>query len=628
MSDEIDHIANLERKLYARDPENIPKRKFGILRPLKQNVVSTWGDIKLPKNDYISNSTSGYKKFFLVTLFFFIIALGVAGFSIYRGASVLSSKNVEFNILSNSFVDGGEELPVQVEIVNKNSVDLINVKLILNYPKGSTDEKGADTSVIEREIGTIMSGKSKNESFNIILYGEKGLSREIKAVLSYQLFGTTAVLEKELKSSIMINSSPVDLSVDISSGVVSNQSFTFNVRNIFSGDKFLNNVITKIEYPNGFVFESSEPKPSYGNNVWSLGDMQKGTEKNINIKGRILGEENDEKAFRIYVGTPEGEIGSPIGTIYNSVLSVVKIIEPFISSKISINNQDSEIVTLPIGSSIDGYISFTNNSPLTISKPIFTLNLLGENIDQSSISINKGYFNSIDNTLIWNSNTDDSLISLAPGATGQFPFSFRVLPSSRPSKDISMFLSVKGFFPDRNNEQQTIDNISQKTIKFASIIDFSSEASFSTGPIKNTGPYPPRADQDTTYSINWVLKPVTNPITQIVVSATLPQSIAWAGVIIPNNEDVSFNPLTRVIEWKVASLPRISSVQRSRSLFFQIRTRPSKSQIDESIKLLGEVNVSAIDSTTNTSISTKKEAIFNDIKNDPIYTIGSERVLP
>jgi hypothetical protein len=43
MSNDIDHISKLQRRLYARDPENIPKQKFGILRPLKENVDSTWG---------------------------------------------------------------------------------------------------------------------------------------------------------------------------------------------------------------------------------------------------------------------------------------------------------------------------------------------------------------------------------------------------------------------------------------------------------------------------------------------------------------------------------------------------------------------------------------------------------
>src|ERR1700733_13697321 len=102
---EIDHIAELEKRLYARDPDAVPERKYGILRPVKQNVASTWGTKKVYHDKTLKRtSLSGYKRFFFFALIFFLIALGAALFSIYRGALTVSSKNVDVNILGNSFV--------------------------------------------------------------------------------------------------------------------------------------------------------------------------------------------------------------------------------------------------------------------------------------------------------------------------------------------------------------------------------------------------------------------------------------------------------------------------------------------------------------------------------------------
>src|SRR5207237_562879 len=109
------------------------------------------GQKELPEEKPVHHKgVSGYKKFFLFALFLFLAGLGAALFSYYRGALTLSSKNVDLIVLGNSFVAGGEGLPIQVEVVNKNSADLVNATLTLDYPQGTTDEAGNDAAHVER----------------------------------------------------------------------------------------------------------------------------------------------------------------------------------------------------------------------------------------------------------------------------------------------------------------------------------------------------------------------------------------------------------------------------------------------------------------------------------------------
>lgn len=133
--EKLDHIAELEKRLYARDPDSVPKRTYGILHPLKSKVDSSWGEKELPEKERPKiTKVSGYKRFFVVSFIFFLIALAGALFSVYKGAITLSSKNVDMVILGNSFVSGGESLPIQVDIANKNSADLVEAELTLAYP--------------------------------------------------------------------------------------------------------------------------------------------------------------------------------------------------------------------------------------------------------------------------------------------------------------------------------------------------------------------------------------------------------------------------------------------------------------------------------------------------------------
>jgi hypothetical protein len=628
MSEETDHIAQLQQRLYSRDPENLPRRKFGILHPIKQKTTSTWGQTMVSKEKTIQKKgISGYKRFFILAVIFFLAAVGMALFAYYRGAVTLSSKNVDVVMLGNSFVGGGEELPIQVEVANKNAADLVNATLVINYPKGATDETGSDVIRLERPLGTITSGKTKSEDFIVVLYGEQGISREIKATLTYQLKGSSALFQKESAFSVMVSSSPVSLAVDAPTAVVSNQSFTLTLHNTFSGDKLLNNVVARVEYPNGFIFQSATPAPISGNNIWNLGDLTKGDVQTIAIVGKLIGEQNDEKAFRIYVGTPETDTSNRIAVSYNSALATLHITQPFISGSISVDSKTDDVIALAIGEAIDGHVTWVNNSSSVITNPVFTLSLLGQNIDTQSIVAANSYYDQLSGSLTWTADSNSDLVSIAPGARGDFPFHFNTTSQNTNSRDITLGLSVKGTFPDQGNVEQVINTIDQKIIRFASSLQFAAQSLYSIGQIKNTGPYPPKADVDTTYTMTWTVLPTENVLSNVVASATLPVGVNWTGVTVPNSETIGYNPETRIVSWTVGSLPKATATPKSKAVSFQVKVRPTKSQVGNALDLLGQTTVTAIDTVTQTPITSVRPGLTTKFDTDPVYTEGRERVL-
>jgi hypothetical protein len=629
MADEIDHIDELQKRLYARDPDSVPKRKFGILRPLKHNVTSSWGETEIVKEKTIHHTNvTGYKRFFMFSLIFFVLALGAAFFSFYRGAMTLSSKNVDLAILGSSFVGGGEELSIQVELTNRNSADLIDAELVLDYPKGATDQAGSDIVHLKKTLGTIPSGKTKSEEFTVVLYGEEGTAREIKATLNYKLEGSSAIFQKEKTFSVMVSSSPLALTVDGPAAVGTNQPFTLIVRNSFSGDKTLDNALVRVEYPNGFIFQSAIPAPVVGNNIWKIGDLAKGSEQIISIKGKLVGEEQDEKSFRVYVGAPESETDSRIAVVYNSTLHTLVIAQPFLSATVDVNGQRDAIAALPIGSTVRGTINWVNNSPIAITDAAFTLSLDGQSIDTASVVAVDGYHDPLGNTLLWNSQSNNMLARIEPGQRGQLSFTFNTknLPSS--SSDINLGLSVRGIFPDRDFAENSITNIDEKTIRFASRLQFASQALYSIGPIKNRGPFPPKVNQETTYTVTWTIKPTDNPLTNATATAVLPPGVVWLGVVIPQAEQVSYNTESRVVTWNIGTLPKATTTSLSKSVSFQLSVRPISSQVATELQLLGVTTVSATDAVAKVPVTLDRQPLTTRLDTDPIYTAGKERVVP
>lgn len=631
MSEEkIDHIADLQRRLYARDPENIPKRKFGILRPLKSKVDSTWGEDALPPDKQIKiTRVSGYKRLFVISVIFFVIAAATAAYSVYRGAITLSSKNVELNMLGNSFVAGGEALPIQVDIANKNSSDLLNAQLTVSYPKGATDTTLAEVERVKKDLGTISSGKTKTEEFSVVLYGEQGTSRSVVATLEYNIPGSNARFVKEKTFPVMINSSPVALTVDAPASSASNQPFIINIRTVFSGDTLLDNAVVKVEYPNGYVFQSAVPAPTVGNNTWSLGDLVKGTERTISVKGKLVGEQQDEKSFRIYVGSRTSETDPRIAVSYNSALHTVVIAEPFIGAQIRVGEQTGDVISLPNGSSVIGSIDWKNNSAISITHPIFSLSVAGDNIDTDSIQAQGGYYDKLQKTIFWSNETSLSLASIPPGASGQLPFMFTTKqPKAGTAGDINLSLSVAGTFPDRDFFEDSITNIDQKVVRFASKIQFASQALYSIGPIANSGPFPPRFDKDTTYTIQWIIRPVENPLSDVVAITALPLGVVWTGVVVPQSEVITYTPETRVVSWNIGALPRATTVPAVRTVSFQVKVRPTKVQVGSELTLSGETKIQAFDTVANTPISDSRPAVSNRLNTDPLYSSGKEKVIP
>lgn len=628
MADQIDHIEELEKRLYARDPESIPKRKFGILRPTKQSATSTWGQTQLPRDKTpIRTNISGYKRFFFFSVLFFAFALSVALYSMYRGAMTLSSKNVTVTILGNSFVGGGEELPIQVEIANKNSADLVDAELTIDYPKGATDQAGGDIVHIKKTLGTIASGKTKSEVFTVVLYGEQGISRDIKATLSYKLNGSIAIFQKEQLFSVMVSSSPLALTVDGPPAVGSNQPFGLTIRNTFSGDTSLDNAVVRIEYPNGYLFQSAVPAPVSGNNVWSLGDLEKGTERAIFIKGKLVGEEQDEKSFRIYVGARQSDMDNRIAVAYNSALHTVIISQPFITGTIAVNGQEGDIIALPVDAPINGVVRWVNNSPVSVVNPVFTLALNGDSVDTESLVIKDGYYNALDRTVTWTAESDPTLATLSPGQRGEFAFGFKTKPVIGTQTDINLGLSVKGTFPEREYQESSISNIDAKTIRFAARLQFAAQSLYSIGAIKNTGPFPPKADQETTYTISWTAKPVENALTQMQASAVLPVGVIWGGVIVPQTEQVAYNPETRIVTWILGVLPKATSIPASKTVSFQVKVRPTRTQVDSELTLLGTTTITATDTVANAPLTLSRPPLTTKLDTDPAYIPGKEKVV-
>lgn len=630
-----DNIEALKNRLYSRDERLLRKRREGTLHSIPQTTPLAWSEKKeIPKESFLVKNTSTFKKFFIISVALFVISLGFVFYKFYEGGNAVSNENIDINILGNAFTAGGEELPLQIEIVNKNSLALEYADLVLEYPKGSeTTSQSADTVRIRKTVGTISSGKIVNQTLKFTLFGEQGSVKNIKARLEYRVGGSNAIFIKERDYAVTINSSPLALSVDAPLSVTSSQDFSFNVKAVFQASKVAPHMLVKIEYPPGFQFKSAEPKPNFGNNIWELGDLAKGAEKTISIKGSLLGQDGEDRSFHVYSGEADPEDDSLIAFVYNSLLHTTRITKPFLEASLVVGGQAGPDVFARSKSPIQAEINWSNNLPIRIENAQIVAHISGGALDKNSISPFGGFFDSKNMQIIWDKNTNPELASIDPGERGKLTFSLNSLSLLNPDRSIisnpqiAIQIDIKGTQPSEGGAVSEVENSQTTNIKILSDLQLVSRALYSGTTPVNTGSIPPQAEKETTYTIVWTVTNSSNQISDAEVSSTLPVYVRYIGTSL-SSQNITYNEATRQITWKVGSIPSGAGFGTPvREASFQVGLTPSTSQIGTIPVLVSGTTLVGTDVFAGASLKTTNPQVTTKILNDVNYKAGDERVV-
>jgi hypothetical protein len=224
-------LDDIQKRLYSQNPKAIPKTRTGILHQVNHTVSSAWNSAPV---EAVSNTvktvgmqSSLFKKFFIGTVVFFIIAVLIGLFLFFGGSGGVSNDNVSVNVLGNAYTPGGEALPLTIEIANSNPVDLELVDLVVQYGRNKADVSDpSDVTTNRISVGTVPAGKAVNQKVDLTLYGVEGTSKQVKFTLEYHVAGSNAVYQKEKFFSVVINTAPVTLVVDADTSVTAGQPYT------------------------------------------------------------------------------------------------------------------------------------------------------------------------------------------------------------------------------------------------------------------------------------------------------------------------------------------------------------------------------------------------------------------
>jgi len=642
-------LNKLTNKLYSRNTPNIidtgrsdfkQTEDSGPIENLGEEGEKSWQSTKTSRFDELVANVSNMarnkhtfvKKIFIFSLLFFVLASGIAAFVFLGGVNIVSSRNVDIKIVGPVSVGGGQEVSLDINVINNNNIDLDSASMLIEYPQGtrSVADLSKEISNERYNLGKIASGENFNQNIKVVFFGEKESVKEIKISLEYRVENSSALFYKEKTHEISISSAPVIITPTYPKEVNSNQDITFNMELSSNSKDKINNFLVKVEYPFGFVFKSASPDAFYENNVWKFSSLEPGEKKNISIKGNIIGQNNEEKVFKINIGTANENDERIISVPFSELAESILIKKSFIGLEISVGGSSKDFVSQ--GGPVDTEVIVRNNLPSRLFNVTAEASFKGGAFNQSSVSAGSGgFFQSINNTIFWDRRSVFEFSDMEPGS--QAKLSFRLTPllyANIPKgvkPEIEITIIAKGERILESGSVEPVSIMETRKIILATDITLSSKTVRSLGNIENSGMVPPKINLPTTYTIVWGITNSLNQVSNVEVRATLPPYVKWTNQKSPQSEILSFNPVTNEVVWNVGSLlPNTGFGSSQKQVYFQLEFLPSSSQIGQAPILLGETYLSGADKITGLKINAKAGVVTTNFSGDPSFKAGDDKV--
>ncbi len=630
-------IESLTQKLYTPGAESLTKlRRSGFHEKAYDIPPDFPHDHEQPKvMKHISKHHTTIKWFFVGAVIFFLATLSAAFFFLSGDRNIVSPQKIDIAVSGPVISASGDVLPLAIEIRNRNTTALQISDVIVEYPAGtrSPDNVAIELPRQRLSLGTIRSGQQVATSTRAVLFAEEGTEQTVGVTLEYRVAGSNAILVKETNFVVRIGSSPLALSMSAPTKLNSGQTIEMVLNITSNTDVPLQNVMLVAEYPFGFSYKSASPAPTYSENMWALGDIEPEGKRTIRIQGILSGQDDEERVFRFKTGLVSERDDTQLGTAFAQVDHIVSVSRPFIDTRVAVNGNTGDTVTVPPGSTARVDISWKNNLPTKITDGRITVHITGDAVNERTVSALKGFYSSASDTVTWDERSNPALAVVDAGSTGSVSFNFAtnaVMQGSTGRIDPNIRLTV-AFTGRAVSEGETPEEVRtdvEKLVQVSSAAVITGRAVHTVGPLETMGPMPPRVEQKTTYTIIWSISNAVNDIENAVVRAVLPSYISWENVYSAATEDIRFDAASGEVIWRAGLIRSGTGYSTpARSVAFQVGLSPSITQVGSTPVLVQDASLSATDEVTGSTVEAQEEALTTELVTDPGFESGQERVV-
>jgi len=547
-----------------------------------------------------------------------ILIIGVGLFLTMRLVGQ-ESQSASLDLKSPSEVLVGQPFDLEVIVRNESGENIKNGKVsVFLPPEMNFAGQSPSQRVHEEMVGDIEKLGVLERSVKIIAAsGTESVSR-IQARFSYVQSGSTAQFEKSKTIEILIGPPAVTLDLFTPENILSGGNFDTKITITNRTDEPIENLNLVLNFPQNYILASSNGT-STATTTWSMGGLTRGEVKTLTVIGSLAGQESDfinlTASLRRTEGAEEYIVSEKTASLSIAAPPLALTIRP------SVTNAAPRL-----GEQISYMVSLKNNTEVTLENLTVRATLVGNLFNLSSINTN-GLFNSVNNTITWTPSTAPSLIRLLPGETQSLSFIVAVkdsFPITRQS-DKNYLLKINGSaesptaIPNVSSEKTFV--LAKNETKVAGFIGLRSKVYYKnpTTQFTNSGPYPPKANQTTRYTVYWTLQNYATDMSRIEVSSYLEPYSRLIGKPISNIDAVPiYNSASGQIVWRIDKLLATQGVLGNPvQAIFQIESTPPNPYIGHDAPLLRATTLRANDEFIGREFTNSTPATLSNLPDDP-----------
>jgi hypothetical protein len=535
--------------------------------------------------------------------------------------------NIEMKIVAPQTMQPGIPVPVSIEIWNGGEKTLKNGRVSLTLPEhmafvGSPESKKRDSL----DTGDCAPGSLTKKSFEIIPLGEPQRAVTLKGSFDYTIPDDKNAYALTGEGKSIIESPALTIALETPDQVTQGDLLSYTITLENTSDARMQNVQGIIAPIPGFQITTSDPAPVGGSSTWRFGSLGAHEKKQIRVTGSA---DAPESSSIVMHGEAHASFDGEDYLIADAEKTIQTTASPL---KIQVEEQRNTSAAHP-GDTLTYLIRYTNTSKSRIENLSLTAELMHPLFTLAQIRTD-GVVDSISRTIRFTPATTPELAQILPGSGGTIQV---VVPLGKEypkgEKNITLKVQVIG-------ESPTIPQGGQKPIRATGSRDtllggrvtlqaiglFRDAASG----IVNAGPFPPKANTPTEYTIHWKIVNEATDAKNVTVRAKLRPGTKVIGTPTANIPTVpEFNAVSGDLTWQIGTIPaNRGTATAPLEAIIHIQNTPSITDIGGDVELISDSVLSAQDDFTGQDVQSTALRITTRLPDDPSMKDAETRVQP
>lgn len=552
-------------------------------------------------------------------IFVAIVGLGLLYFFLLKPQAGL---NVTIGFQPDQGIMVGEPFKLSVPLTNNSQNILKDATLLISLPSDvSFVGQSPSQRVMQQTVGDIGPGSINNNTFNLIVTGSPNSVQHVDAKLLYDTdISPKTQFETDGGGDLVVGGPAVTLALNPPVNVVSGQDFDTTITYTNNTSQNFSGVELSLQYPPAFSFTRSTVQPdSAANNSWNLGTIPPAGTGTIIVTGHLVGPAN--ASYPITASMTSRVSGETYGL--TSQTANTGIGASPLSLTVTLNNSPSYIAQA--GDNLYYTLAYTNNSNIAFQNVGITATLTGAMFNFATLETS-GAFSSVNDTITWYAANTPALLSVAPGQSGSVTFQVQAA-SSYPIQfpgDKNYTLEVDAEIasptvPAGTAASSTVSVVSV-TNQVGGRITLAAKGYHNESAVgmANAGPYPPKVNQPTQYTIHWIITNYATDATNTVVTDALQSGTACTGQITSNMPTApACNAATGMVTWAIPTVPATTGITGPPAeAIFQVTNTPAVNQVGNAVTLLGPSTLTATDAFTGQPLNASAPAVTTQLPDD------------